>query len=178
MPQQPDAGARNPPAKPEMSLGASLLESAGGLIMGIGAVVAAAYAWRSFGQEIFWSFALPATLGFGSGTVLLGRMLIVIARSGRQSGHWLLWAQILLHLSAILSFSLPLFIYGLAFFAAQVADLNGTPVPFEIGPIHSWRLSLTVLLGGIPFLLGLAMMVSALVWGHTKRAADIPSVFN
>jgi hypothetical protein len=179
LPDEPDPGTPPRRAEADMSFAASLLDSVGGLIMGIGAVVAVIYAWRSFGQEIFWSFALPATLGFGSGTVLLGWLLTVIARSKvrRRSRRWQLWAQILLHFGMILSFSLPLFVYGFLFFGEQVAAMNGSSPPFAVGPIHSWRLSMTVLLGGIPFVVGLLFIVPAIVWGRRNEGPDLPAVF-
>jgi hypothetical protein len=144
--------------------------------MGIGAIIALVYAWQMAGTDVFWTLVFPTTLGFGSGSVLLGRLMILIA--GRRSARWRLWAQVLLHLGGVLSFSLPLFVYGLLYFANQVAELNGVPPPVAIGPIHSWRLSVTVLVSGAPFLIGLGLLFPALIWGRFKPGQDVPAVFS
>jgi len=155
---------------------ALMLESIGGLITGIGAVVVLVYAWRMIGLSDYWSMSLPTILGFGSATTLLGRTLMVAAKSvdpEKRSRRYRLWAELLLHVGGILIISVPLFVYGMLYFGMQVVDLDGQPGPTG----EAWRLKWTALIAGAPFAIGVILVLSALIWGRRLPPPDIPAVF-
>ena len=174
------AGAKGP--KGETPTWALVLESIGWLIAGIGVVIAAAALMPVLRHPDADGLGvlLPMAFGVGSAAYWFGGVPIAVARAARRGvplPRWRLWASIVMRVGAIFSISTPCWMFGVLSVGSQVALLMGDASSGAPSLYGSQMIQAMLLLAGPPFLLGLAFIVPALIWGRRKSAPDIPAVF-
>ncbi len=112
----------------------------------------------------------------------IGGILLVIAQAARRTSpppRWRLWARILLRIGGLLCISIPSAFYGVLPAGLQVSRLMRSNVdPSQpLSPIDPELLMMTLIVGGPPFVVGLALVIPALIWGRRPPVPDLPNVF-
>ncbi len=111
------------------------------------------------------------TTAFAVVGLAAGLALVAVARSGRRGppARWRLWAKLLALVGAVFSISIPLVIYAVARFGADVFVLmrEASSEPETAADVdHAFAVTATI--GGVPFLLGVFLILTALLWGRRR----------
>jgi hypothetical protein len=126
---------------------------------------------------------VPLAIALASSAWWIGSILLVIAQSARRNvppPRRRLWARILLRIGGLLCISIPSAFYGVLPAGLQVSRLMRSDVDpsLPISPIDPELLTMTLIVGGPPFVIGLALVIPALICGRRPPAPDLPTVFS
>jgi hypothetical protein len=113
------------------------------------------------------------TAAFAYVGIAVGLALVAIDRSGRRGppSRWKVWAKLLMLVGGIFSVSIPLAIYAVARFGADVFVLmrKASSEPESAADVdHAFAVTTTI--GGVPFLVGLFLFLLGLLYGRDRRA--------
>jgi hypothetical protein len=110
--------------------------------------------------------------------IAIGLALLMIAgtfRSDARPGRFKLWAKLLLLAAAELCLAIPLFFYSVGL---MIRALAHDPSTYPVDLLARDLVATAATAGSTPFLAGIIMLATALIWGRRKSGPDIPAVFS
>jgi hypothetical protein len=108
-------------------------------------------------------------------TAGIGLLLVIVGRSRRTdaiSSGLKLWAKLMIAIGAILGLGVAPYLGVLVFFYMEFTH-DPTSGPLEVFDLTE-RVAMTA---GIPFLVGAAIIASAIIWGRRKPPPNISDIF-